>query len=330
MILITGATGIVGSHVAIELLKAGKKVRVLHRNSSSLVALEQLLRYYSLPDTIDYFEGDITDPIILSEAIKDCTQVCHCAALVSFDAAHTSLLRETNVLGTNNVVNACIANKSKLVYISSTASIGDVAVEGERTDESVWTSDKGKSDYALSKRYAEMEVFRGIQEGLDAVIVNPGVILGPGNWGNSSTSIFLSGLKGLTFYPSGSNGFVDARDVAEMAISLSNKPSVIGRHLLIGENISFKEFFTLFHQLFESKKPTISIPKKPVFFIVRLLSLLEKVRLNPLKVTSENLRSAYRKVVYSNQKMTGLGYEFRSVKEALIYTNEVYQAQHNR
>ena len=325
MVLVIGATGIVGSHIAIELLRAGEEVRVLHRKSSDFVALNQLLKFHELPNTVSFFEGDITDPVVLAEAIKECDQVYHCAAVVSFDPYDARLLHETNVLGTDNVVNACLHSNISLIYISSTATIGDVVINDERTEESNWVSDKGKSDYTLSKRYAELEVFRGVQEGLDATVVNPGVILGPGKWGTSSTTIFLSGLKGLTFYPSGSNGFVDARDVAEFTISLSKKRGVKGRHLLIGENMSFKDLFTTFHHLFGSKKPSIAIPKSLVMSTVKALSVLEKLKLSPLKLTSENLKSAYRKRVYSNQKMAELGYDFRSVQDALTYTNEVYK-----
>lgn len=325
MILITGATGIVGSHIAIALIKAGEEVRILHRPSSNKVALNQLFRFHNLENTAHYFEGDITDPVVLDEAISGCDQVYHCAAMVSFDPYDAKRLHEINVLGTENVVNACLKNGAKLIYISSTATIGDVEMNGQRDEESVWVSDKGKSDYTLTKRYAELEVFRGVQEGLDAVVVNPGVILGPGNWGNSSTTIFLSGLKGLKFYPSGSNGFVDARDVAEMAISMSSKTDVQGKHLLIGENMPFKELFLTFHKQFGGKKPSVAVPKKPVFAIVGVLSILEKLKLSPLKLTSENLKSAYRKVVYSNQKMKNLGYEFRSVEDALQYTHQVYK-----
>jgi len=329
MILVTGATGIVGSHIVIELLKAGEKVRVLHRKSANFIALAQLLKFHQMPDSVHYVEGDISDPVSLSEALAGCVQVYHCAAMVSFHPSDARQLHETNVIGTDNVVNACLKENVKLVYISSTATIGDVPINGERTEESPWVSDKGKSDYTLSKRYAELEVFRGMQEGLDVTIVNPGVILGPGNWGTSSTTIFLSGLKGLTFYPSGSNGFVDARDVAELAISLSKKENVQGKHLLIGENLTFKDFFTRFHELFGSKKPSVAIPKAPVMSIVNALSILEKLRLSPLKMTSENLKSAYRKMVYSNQKMVDIGYSFRTVNEALLYTNEVYKLRNN-
>jgi dihydroflavonol-4-reductase len=329
MILVTGATGIVGSHIVIELLKAGEEVRVLHRKTSNFIALTQLLKFHNLSNTVHFFEGDISDPVSLSEAIEGCHRVYHCAAMVSFDPSDARQLHETNVLGTDNVVNACLKENVKLTYISSTATIGDVSINGMRTEDSVWVSDKGKSDYTLSKRYAELEVFRGVQEGLDVTVVNPGVILGPGNWGNSSTTIFLSGLKGLKFYPSGGNGFVDARDVAEFAISLSKNDNVSGKHLLIGENMSFKEFFTSFHHLFGSKKPSVAIPKAPVLVIVNILSALEKLRMSPLKMTSENLKSAYRKMVYSNQKMTDLGYAFRTVNEAMKYTNEVYKLRNN-
>ncbi|MEX2597879.1 MAG: NAD-dependent epimerase/dehydratase family protein, partial [Salibacteraceae bacterium] len=275
MILVTGATGLVGSHIVLALLRAGEDVRALKRPDSITIAIDQLLKYHNVQDLqLSYAEGDVNDPISIKKALEGCQRVFHCAAMVSFDRASEKLLFQVNVTGTANVVNACLRENVPLTYISSTAAIGDVRIEGLLTEESVWTTDSGRSPYSLSKRYAELEVFRGIQEGLDATIVNPGVVIGPGNWGQSSTTLFLSGQKGMRFYPSGGNGFVDARDVAEISLALSSQKTN-GRHLLIGENLNFKNVFSMAAKQFNAKQPRLEVPKWLIVFVIGWLKFLE-------------------------------------------------------
>lgn len=326
MNLVTGASGIVGSHIVLELLKAGEPVRIFKRSHTDLSALTKLLAYHGLNPTFETALGDVTDPVSIQEAILGCSAVYHCAALVSFKPADHQRLFDTNVFGTANITHACLANQVKLAYISSTAAIGDAEINDIRNEESIWTTDKGKSAYSISKRYAEYEVFRAVEEGLRAIIVNPSVIIGPGKWGESSTSIFLSGIKGMRFYPTGSNSFVDVRDVAEITIALLKKSNVNGRHLLVGENATFKTFFTIAADIGNASKPSIVLPKQLVAPVISCLKTLEKTGITLGRITSENLKSAYRKSTFSNEKVKALGFKFRTLTDALQYTFRVYRA----
>lgn len=328
MILVTGATGIVGSHIVLNLLRAGEEVRVLHRPSADLSTLENLLKFHGVEGRPSYFKGDIQEPIDLYEAAEGCNQCYHGAALVSFNDNDQKKLAEVNTYGTKNVVDMCLAKDITLCFISSTASIGEPLLNGMRTEESEWVSDKGKAAYTLSKRYGELEVFRGIQEGLRSIVVNPGVIIGPGNWGQSSTSIFLSGIKGMTFYPSGSNGFVDARDVADIAVHMMKEPGKFrGQHLLIGENRSFKEVFDMLAKAGGVKKPSVSVPKWLIRILISIMRTLEKLGLNASNLTANSLRSSITRNQYSSQKVRELGYTFRPIEDAINYTYEVYRAK---
>lgn len=328
MIAVTGATGIIGSHIALRLLQAGETVRLMKREQASTKAFDQLLAYHNLSQkNFSWVNGDITDPMAVRSLLEGAKQLYHAAAMVSFDQGDAEQLYSNNIHGTANMVDQCLALGIPMAYISSTAAIGDQTMKGVYTEESAWTTDRGRSAYAISKRYAELEVFRGVEEGLKAVIVNPGVVIGPGKWGQSSTSVFLSGMKGMKVYPSGSNGFVDVRDVAEMTIALTNDSVVRkDRHLLIGENLSFRELFTKMATLMGVQAPSIAVPSFAVRPLVRLLAFLEKWSISPVTITSENLKSAYRKSIYSAQKMESLGYKFRTIEDALNYTYEVYKS----
>ena len=327
MILLTGATGIVGSHVLIELLKKGEKVRVLKRAGSSTQAIDQLLKYHQLSkNSFEIVDGDINDLVSLSDASEDCESIYHCAAMVSFNPADADKLHKANVVGTKNVVDTCLAKSIKtLAYVSSTAAIGGQLINGMQNESSEWVSDKGKSDYTLSKRYAEMEAWRGAQEGLNVAIVNPAVIIGPGKWGQSSTTLFQSAKKGLKVYSSGSNGFVDARDIAEILIDLVEKKVFSERFLLVGEHLPFKGFFERLSPRFGNSGPKLKMPKAPVLWFAGVLNHFEKLGVCLPGITSENMKSAYRNVHYDTAKIKALGYEFRPLEESFDYSLKVQE-----
>ncbi|MCO4805465.1 MAG: NAD-dependent epimerase/dehydratase family protein [Flavobacteriales bacterium] len=329
MVLVTGATGIVGSHILIELLKAGTDARILIRKGADRTAIETLCRHSSIviPET-HYTEGDILDPISLESAIRGCTEVYHAAAMVSFDPRQSTALFETNTIGTANVVNACLQNGvSKLCYISSTAAIGDEPIDGELTESSTWTTDKGRTAYSLSKRYAELEVMRAREEGLSTLIVNPGVVVGSGKWGESSTSIIVSSANGMRFYPSGSNGFVDAIDIARFCVQGMKDEWFKGRYLLIGENLSFKTLFTLITQSFGAAEPKIAIPRGLAQLAKQGLKFFESLRIPLFSLTSQNIDSAYRQVTYSNKKAIEKGFVFTPIEQSIQRTVELYKGR---
>ncbi len=315
-VFLTGATGIVGSHLLLKLLQAGRKVKVLVRENSNRTVIDRALAHNQLQaDNISYVLGDVSDPVSLREGMEGCEEVYHCAAAVSFDPLLTNYLVQVNAGGTRNVVNTCLELEiEKLCYISSTAAIGDVKIDGQLTEKSAWTSDKGRSGYSLSKRYAELEVWRGREEGLKSLIVNPGLIVGAGNWGESSTTIILSCENGMTFYPSGSNGFVSANDIARFCIEGMDKGWFDGRYLLISENLSFKCFFELTTGAFGSKSPRIAIPKSLAKLGQVGLKLLEFCRINVFSITSQNIDSAYRDSSYGRTEALSTGFKFTPIK----------------
>lgn len=330
MILITGATGIIGSHILTDLLEQGiRGLRVLIRETSSRQAIDQLLKFRELDDEgVTYVTGDILDPMSLDAAMSGCNQVYHAAAMVSFHPRDVHGLFQCNIQGTANVVDACLRNGvEQLCYLSSTAAIGDQPVDGNLTEDSVWTSDKNRSDYSVSKRYAEYEVWRGREEGLNAVIVNPGIVIGPGHWGESSTSVVLTCEGGMRFYPTGTNGFVDARDVSRFCIESMHTGRTTGKYLMIGENLPFKDTFAHLCSAFGSTQPSIAIPKWLVSIAAVFLKAFEWLRLSPLRVTSEGLKSAYNKPLYSHQRAVESGFTFTPISEAAAYTVRVYQDQ---
>lgn len=323
MNLVTGATGIVGSHIALELLRRNEPVRALIRPSSDKVALEQLLRFHKMEEQmakVNWVEGDVNDPISLLNAAEGCTRVYHAAAMVSFRKSDHQNLFLANTDGTGNIVDTCLEKGIKeLVYISSTATIGDEEIDGQLSEASAWTTDKGRSSYSLSKRFAEMAVWRGVQEGLKAIIVNPGIIIGPGKWGQSSTTMITSCENGMRFYPDGSNGFVDARDIVRAIDFLMENERWNERFLLIGSSQSYQRFFTEVCSQLGQPAPKTMISKPFIAPVIRFLQWLELMRVNPFPLTSENLKSAYRKVEYSANRIESAGFSFTPIEEAVAY-----------
>ena len=224
MIFVTGGTGLVGSHILLKLAQQGEKFKALKRISSSLKVCKSVFDYYNANDLfhqIYWVSGDVNDIQSLENAMKDCSLVLHCAAMVSFSSSDAELIRKVNVEGTANVVNVAISmGVKKLGYISSIAALGRNSTDQIVDEECYFKPTLKESNYALSKYYSEQEVWRGGQEGLDVVIVNPSVILGPGNWAKGSSQIFQKINSGLKYYTSGSTGYVDVIDVSDAIIKL--------------------------------------------------------------------------------------------------------------
>ncbi|MBA3986674.1 MAG: NAD-dependent epimerase/dehydratase family protein, partial [Flavobacteriales bacterium] len=226
MILVTGGTGLVGAHLLFFLLRKGNRVRAIHRTNSNLLAVKDVFSYYMenpdlLYQKIEWVEANLNDIPALTEAFHGIDKVYHTAAYVSFDPKNFNKLRKSNIEGTANIINLCLYFKiKKLCYMSSIATLG----EGENfkfiTEKSVWNPDEKNSVYAITKYGAEMEVWRGVQEGLNAVIMNAGVILGSGFWKSGTGAIFSKVYKGLNYYTNGETGFVDVRDVVKICTSL--------------------------------------------------------------------------------------------------------------
>lgn len=252
MILVTGATGFLGSELALQLVRAGNRIRCTKRASS---VLPQLLNPYAAQ--IEWVNADMTDIFALEDAFEGVTQAYHCGAWVSLKQADKQLMINTNVTGTANVVNLCNEHRVRLVHVSSIAAIGQ-ALPGLLINENTHLEETTENDgYAISKLQSEMEVWRGIAEGLDAVIVNPSLIIGANAGTEGTGELFEMVRKGLKFYTAGTGGFVDVADVAKCMIALMNSDIKGERYIINAENISYKDITASIAKGFGIKPPAI-------------------------------------------------------------------------
>ncbi len=250
MILVTGATGFLGSEVAKQLAQLSNHIRCTKRGTSKIPAL-----LVPLQDNIEWVEADLLDIFAMENALDGITQVYNCAAWVSLKQADKEPMIYTNVTGTANLVNLCAKNNIRVVHVSSVAAIGD-AKPGELITENHHLDQAAETDgYAISKLESEMEVWRGIAEGLDAVIVNPSIIIGVNAGTEGSGALFETVRKGLKFYTSGSMGFVDVEDVAKCMIALMNSNINSERFIISAENQDYKSLTAEIAQGFGIKPP---------------------------------------------------------------------------
>jgi dihydroflavonol-4-reductase len=328
MILLTGGTGLVGSHLLFELTKNGQHVRALKRTDSKLEIVEKIFAWYNPSHhdrqyrCIEWIEGDVSDMLSLREALKGVDKVFHCAAVVSFAPSERPHMHKVNVDGTANLVNACLLEGvKKLCHCSSIAAVGRPD-KGNWVDESlIWKTSRRNSYYSISKFGSEREVWRGSEEGLDVVIVNPSVIVGPGDPNRSSARLFTTVKSGLRFYSSGATGFVDVRDVARAMKELMEKDVINERYILNSENLSYKSLFEIFARKAKVRPPFFKAGK----FMSEIAWRMEKVRSlitgnNPL-ITRETARSSNSVYQFSNEKIKKeLNIEFFSIEKAASNT----------
>jgi len=319
MILVTGGTGLVGSHLLYDLCRSGKKVRVLKRENSNIANVKKVFSYYtpdheSLLKNIEWVNADLLDVYSVLEKMEGVTEIYHCAAMVSFESAHRSEMLKTNVEGTANLVNAALEKGiKKFCHVSSIATLGR-AEHGELThEETFWKSSPDNSIYSISKYGAEREVWRASEEGLNVVIVNPSLVVGPGNWNQSSSNMFSKAYKGIKFYSSGINGFVDVRDVSALMIRLMESNASNERFLITSENASFRSFFDQVHKGLNKPAPFIKAGKFMSGFAWRAEMIRSKITGgNPL-ITKETARSAHRVSRFSNEKLKKMFPEFEFI-----------------
>lgn len=322
-VLLTGATGFLGAHLAIDLLQSGTPVRAIKRANSSLQEFELICKFRGvnaqLLTNLQWVECDILDTFALADAMKGIEKVYHTAAVVSFWHKNYDTMLHTNVEGTANVVNCALdAGVKKLCYASSIAALGREKSGAIITEESPWHESKFNTQYAISKYLAELEVWRGIEEGLPATIVNPGVILGEGKWDKGSCRLINAAYKGLNFYTKGTNGYVDVLDVSRAMMQLMESDTTNERYVLVSENIEFKELFTQMAAYFGKPAPkipvgnTLSQMARFVYWVRALFSGKE-----PL-VTKETARNSRQSFTYINDKIKkDLNFEFTPLKQTI-------------
>jgi len=320
-IFVTGGTGFVGSYL-LRYLVAQKKgtIRALKRKNSPMDLVE------SIRDQVEWIEGDLLNPGLLEAAISDCQYVFHCAAMVSFDSRLTKTMQRVNEEGTENVVNAAQLHRvKKLVHISSIAALGKARGNNLIDEGTNWKADKNHSAYAISKNAAEMHVWRAMAEGLNGAILNPSVILGSGFWDTTSCRIFKVYSKGFPFYSVGSNGFVDVRDVAKMAILLIDSPVNQERFVVNGENLSFRELFNTISQYAGKPLPYLKLSALFTGLGWRADWLKSRVTGIPPIITRESVMHASEKNFYDNSKsIERFSYEYIPIRETIAQTVDQY------
>lgn len=314
MILVTGATGFLGAELAFQLLKTETKIRCTKRPESKIP--NKLIAFV---EEIEWVNASILDLSDLTEAFNDITKVYHCAALVSFEANLKEKMLAVNAEGTSNVVNLCIENNiEKLIHVSSIAAIGEAKGEDLITEKDFWEGFETHDGYAVSKYRGEMEVWRGINEGLNAVIVNPSVIIGEDAGKEGSGAIFETIRTGFKYYTQGGTGFVDVKDVANIMILLMDSEIVNERFILNSENISYKDLFAKTAQMFGLTIPEKEAKPWMLNFACRLTSFKNwltgsKGGLN--KTTADN---ASKTSAYSNEKIkSALNVDFIPLQQSI-------------
>ncbi|MFB9077599.1 NAD-dependent epimerase/dehydratase family protein [Flavobacterium procerum] len=332
MVLITGGTGLVGAHLLLHLIENGENVRAIYRNQNNILKTKQLFLLYkkaTLFEKIEWIEADILDIPSLEEAFIGIEYVYHCAALISFDPKDEEKLRKTNIEGTANIVNFCIAKEiKKFCFVSSIAALGDLAShETHITEETEWNPEKPHSDYAISKYGAEMEVWRAQQEGLDVIILNPGVILGPiaakEIFKQGSGEIYQKIANGLPFYTLGNTGFVAIDDVTRIAFELMRGSIKNERFTLIAENIVFRDLINTIADVLKVKRPSIHATP----FLMNMLwmadSLFSTLFFRKRTITKPSAKASYSKNLYANEKIkTALGTVFLDIHQYIKDTSK--------
>ena len=341
MILVSGATGFLGAHTVCYILQQGKPLRALKRSTAKLHEFNYIFSLYfgeksveaqaQIKNNLEWVDGDILDIPTLEVAFKDITEVYHCAAMVSFLQKHKVQMMEVNIEGTANMVNlALIHHVQKFCYVSSIAALGREKSGVEHTEKSKWVESNLNSNYAISKYKAEMEVWRGIEEGLNAVIVNPGVILGAGDWTKGSSKLVALPANGFPFYTAGINGYVDVRDVARAMYQLMSKSIFAERFVLVSNNLNMKDFMFNMANLFGTKQAKYRVNKWMAELAWIFFSIKGFFTGKEATITKENARASLNAYFYSSQKIKDkIGFEFTPINDTLNYLNKTYKQYHN-
>lgn len=336
MILVTGGTGLVGSHLVYSLVVAGEKPVVLKRSTSDISKTKKVFSYYSkdaeeLFKSIKWVDGDVNDYDSVLTAMNGISYVYHTAAIVSFRSSDKKKVITTNFKGTKNVVNAALERDiKKFVHVSSIGTIGRSNENDIVNEDTHWNSKKS-SVYSTSKYRAEMEVWRGIAEGLNAVIVNPSVILGPGYWDSGSSKLFSTMYNSLNFYSTGTNGFVDVEDVTKAMILLMKSDSSPERYILNSENISYKDLFYWMADSLEVQPPKYKATRLISEIAWRLLWVKGLLTGTKSTITKETAETSQQQYSYSNNKfIKETGYKFLPIKESLDKNSKFFLSDLNK
>ncbi len=331
MNLVTGGTGLVGAHLLLLLVESGEQVRAIYRSAQSIDKTKELFDHYQKQDLfplIQWVKADIIDTTSLDVAFEGISHVYHCAAYISLSSTDKQMYK-TNIEGTANIVNFSIDyGIKKLCYVSSIATIG--APEKPKhtaTEETEWNPNADHTDYAISKYGGETEVFRGSQEGIEVVIVNPGVILGPIFWHSESARFFEEISKGMWFYTKGKTGFVAVTDVVRAMYALMKSNVNLEKYILVGENITFEDFLNKVAVAINAKKPKIYARPCVTKLASQIDFIVSKLFFRNRIFTSSMSKAAHSTYAYSSEKIQKeLDFKFTELSAYINQLGEKYLA----
>ena len=335
MILVTGATGILGRVIVLELLKQGKKVRATKRKSSNINDVKHSFQFYTenpeeFFNKIEWIDVDFDDIDSLKTALINVEEVYHCAAKVSFHPDDRKEMYHSNIVGTRNLLFACEnSSVKKFCFVSSVAVLDGTDENGKVTEDSNFNPKLHHSKYAKSKHFSEMEVWRASAEGLKTVIINPGVIIGSGNWQSSSGEIFGTFEK-FPYAMSGSSNYVDVRDVANIAIALMERNIFGERFLIISENKKLVEVANLIRQ--KLGKSQAKVLPKWILNVGYVFNLLLGWLIPPLRLLNRiNIQAVTSHHLLSNNKIKErLDYQFIPITESIDFHLKNYLKDHQK
>ena len=323
MILVTGGAGLLGKELITQLLHEGKQVRAIYNKT----ALDNFQ-----PENFQQLQCDILDVVGLEEVMTGIEQVYHCAAIITFNPKRRQEMFRINIEGTANVVNAALdAGVKKMVHVSSVAALGRIREDKPVNETMNWTEETSNSSYGQSKYLAEMQVWRGIGEGLNAVMVNPVIILGPGDWNNGSSHIFKNVYNEFPWYTDGITGFVDVRDVVTAMIELMNSNITAERFIISAENRSYGDVINLIAKAFGKKPPHKKVTASLAKIIWRFEALKSYFTGRDPLVTRETAATAMAKVNFDNSKLTRFlpHFTYRKIEDSIADTCYVLQQKLN-
>jgi len=333
--LVTGATGMLGARLVFDLLNNEYEVRAIYRSKNRIEQFRKNVGYYcqnpdAVVNQVEWVEGEMLDFQSLLDAIEGVDIVFHIAAMVSFYPADYPTMYEININGTANLVNACLEKEVKRIcFVSSIAALGKKEDGSLIDEETQWAREKGHSGYGISKFHSEMEIWRGVNIGLEAVVVNPSVILGPGEWHAGSPAFFQNIYNGMLFYPGGVTGFVDVRDVSSAMVMLCSEnnwsKSCNKKFLLNAANLPYKDAFTMISRSVKVKAPNVKARKWMMEIAWRIAWFGGKITGTKPLIAKGNVRNADKIQLFDGSKISReFGFNYRPIEDTISDIGQFY------